>query len=530
MKKIIYIFLSALLFSTLAYSQGEVEANKMARTDLYGTARGLSMGGAFGALGGDLTGVAVNPAGIAVYRSSEIVGTANLSQESSKVGDITSNKTDFGIDNMGFVGYFPLRSNAIPLINFGFTYNKVKSFNKEISVAGGAPASSLMDYMAYVATNANEGAGVDPATIDGNLVKDIFNSNAPWLSVFGFNSYLINPHKDNLGYYYTPLHEEPVTNSIGLSERGSINDYDFTVGTTIGNSLNIGASLAITDIYYSLNSRYSEEFSNGENAGFDLRNILTTEGAGVGAKIGIIYRLGSTLRLGLSYHTPVWYTLTDTYSAELEDNVTNYVIADDPKYKPATTQSDVYYNDYRFRTPDKWVASVAGVFGSNFIASLDYELTNYNNMKFKGNVNETNPEATYQKDNSYISEDYKPSSTIRAGLEYRFTPQFSGRLGYVWMQNPYEDEYKAGNKETAVVGSTTIYRMEGDASYFTGGLGYRFNRNFYLDFAVVYKTQEDQLYPYPNVFDESGKKIIDSTPFTLANNNVRGLLTLGYRF
>lgn len=64
-----------LLFSAGMYAQGEVEALKFSRHDLYGTARSMAMGGAFGALGGDITGVSINPAGIAVYRSSEVVGT-----------------------------------------------------------------------------------------------------------------------------------------------------------------------------------------------------------------------------------------------------------------------------------------------------------------------------------------------------------------------------------------------------------------------------------------------------------------------
>ena len=64
------------------------------------------------------------------------------------------------------------------------------------------------------------------------------------------------------------------------------------------------------------------------------------------------------------------------------------------------------------------------------------------------------------------------------------------------MQNPYNTEFsKAG--DAAVSGSNTIYRMEGDTHYVTGGLGYRFNRNFYADLAVVYQTQKDQLYPFP---------------------------------
>lgn len=313
-------------------------------------------------------------------------------------------------------------------------------------------------------------------------------------------------------------------------EKGSVNNYDFTLGTALGKKVNVGLTLSVTDIYYKLSSRYSEEFEESENASFDLRNYLTTEGAGVGAKIGVIFRPINELRIGVAYHTPVWCSLTDTYSAEMEENVTEYVIDNYPDYEPGVTSSGVYGYDYRFRTPDRWIMSIAGVVDNRFIASLDYEITNYHKMKFKGDTDAIDAESMYDSDNHYISEDYEPTSTVRVGFEYRFTPQFYGRLGYAWMQNPYETEYRKGNKETAIAGSTTIYRIEGDASYFTGGVGYRFSRNFYLDFAVVYKTQKDDLYPYPNVFDDEGNKFIDASPFTLKNNNIKGLLTLGYKF
>lgn len=527
MKKLIFLCLSVLLFTSYSFSQGEVEANRMSRNDIYGTARGISMGGAFGALGGDLTGVAINPAGIGVYRSSEIAGTAVLSFEGSKVGDEKNNRTTFNFDNLGFVGYFPLSSESVPLINFGFTYNKVKSFNKDISAFGNSPASSLMDYMADISSR-NE--GIDPETLGFRDNYDPFNSGAPWLSVLGYNSYLINPGQDAAGFFYNPLHNESITNSLSLNEKGDVNNYDFTVGTTIADKLNIGLSLTVTDIFYNLSSRYSEEFSGGASEGFDLRNLVTTEGAGVGAKMGVIFRPIHSLRIGVAYHTPVWYSLTDTYSAELQEDVTSYVINQNPNYEPATTFSDVFYNDYQFKTPDKWIVSLAGVFGNNFIASLDYEISDYSKMKFKGPIDMVDPESLYISDNQYISEDYKTTSTVRAGMEYRFTPQLSGRLGYAWMQNPYETEYFAGNKETATVGSTTIFRTEGDANFFTGGLGYRVNRNIYLDLALVYKEQTDKLYPFPNVFNNDGSMFIDASPFSLRNTNFKGLLTVGYKF
>ena len=60
---------------------------------------------------------------------------------------------------------------------------------------------------------------------------------------------------------------------------------------------------------------------------------------------------------------------------------------------------------------------------------------------------------------------------------------------------------------------------------------FRFNRNFFLDFALVYETRTDDLYPFPNLYTANrGQLVIDATPFELKNSNVKGLITLGYKF
>lgn len=540
MKKITYIVISLLLMVTYSYGQGEVEANQFSRNDLYGTARALSMGGAFGALGGDLTGVSINPAGIAVYRSSEISATAVFQNEKFKAGDVSNSKNKFNVRNFGFVGYFPTTNPMVPVVNFGFSYDKIKSFDREIGAFGANRATSLMDYMSHVSTIANNGAGVNPIDMEFDNKDenyDPFLSGAPWLGILGYNSHLINPGKDSQGNFYTPLHNESVNNSLSMSERGSIDTYDFTFGTSINNTLNLGISLSLTDINYNLYSMNSEDFAIGENAGFDLHNWLVSEGNGVGVKLGLIYRPVNEFRLGLSYQSPTWYSMTDRYTGEIEENVTEYVNKDFGEfkdnyykdYKPGTTYSGEKRNDYNFKTPDKWTLSAAAVLANSMILSVDYELTNYGSMKYSEPSGSNYPKDYYALDNGYISEDFKTSSTIRAGLEYRFTPQFSGRLGYAWMQNPYDNKFRE-NGNAMTVGSTTAYRIEGDANYFTGGFGYRFNRFFYADLAVVYKVQEDELYSYPNVLEESGKAFIDAAPYSLTNTSIKSVLTFGYRF
>lgn len=528
MKKITYVFLAFMLTTSLQlFSQSEIEAIRFSKSGLHGTARSMSMGGAFGALGGDMTGVSINPAGIGVYRSSEIVGTFGLQQNNSKVGDIKKGVTDFNMHNFGFVGYFPLRNETMPLVNFGFAHNRRNNYNKRIS-ASGYGVSTLMDYIA----DRSFGVDRDKLLIDKDQpnLPDPFLSQ-PWLSVLGFNSGLITGMKNSDGkYVYSPLDTrgDKAYQEIINNERGYIDNYDITVGTTINEVLNIGVALNLTDIYHYMDTELYEDFDDGTNINgyYALGNNVVTKGSGIGAKLGIIYRPIHQLRIGVAYHTPVLYSLSESFESYLEDDMGHYIT--NPDYSKGTTSSARFTNYYDLRTPSKWVISLASVLGSNFILSADYELTDYKNMKLNVPSGASNQDF-YDIDNMYIKEDFKMASTIRLGAEYRFTQQFSGRLGYSWMQNPYDNDFaSAGNP--GISGSSTIFRVEGDTNYFTGGVGYRFNRAFYIDLAVVYQTQKDELYPFPNLYSDEGDIVIDGAPFSLNNNSLRGVITLGYKF
>lgn len=526
MKKIAYAFFTLLLIANYSYSQGEVEALKFSRNELYGTARSMSMGNAFGALGGDLAGVAINPAGIAVYRSSEVVGTFGLLQNASKASGIRREVNNFDMHNMGFVGYFPLRNDVIPMINFGFSYNRQKSFNNNIGAKGEAK-NTMIDYIVDRTNRANNNQGIDPQLLQiGDNLPNPFLTQ-PWLSVLGYNSKLIYPKGHR--YYGLDTKGEIAEQEIVSKENGYTDNYDFTIGTSINNVLNIGMALNISSIRHYAYSDFYEDFKKG---GYVLNNEISTNGAGVGAKWGVIYRPVNSIRLGLTYHTPIWYSLSETYQASIEDNVGAYAEAG---YKKGTTNSSKFTNYYNLKTPGKWVLSGAAVLGSRFILSADYERMNYKEMKLSV-PSDYSDKGWYDDENNYIKTDFRAASTVRLGMEYRFSQQFSLRLGYAFVENPYDVQFaKAGDASVAASHrSNTIYRIEGDTNYLTGGMGYRFNRNFYLDWAVVFQTQKDDLYPFPNLYeyngDQRGNLIIDASPFVMKYTSVRGILTLGYRF
>lgn len=92
-------------------AQNDVDLLRYSTVNFGSTARSLSMGGAFGAVGADFSAFSNNPAGIAIYRKSEfsISPVVNSRAISSNFLGKTSNfsKSPFGLGNLGIVYAYP---------------------------------------------------------------------------------------------------------------------------------------------------------------------------------------------------------------------------------------------------------------------------------------------------------------------------------------------------------------------------------------------------------------------------------------
>ena len=126
MKKIITLAAWGLLAAAVPVSAQTVyDAAKIANKDLNGTARFVGMGGAMGALGGDISTIGTNPAGIGIYRSNDAMMSFSFSSygtESNYMGSkINSDKTRASFDNAGFVLSSKIgNATALRYVNFGF--------------------------------------------------------------------------------------------------------------------------------------------------------------------------------------------------------------------------------------------------------------------------------------------------------------------------------------------------------------------------------------------------------------------------
>lgn len=486
-------------------AQTAIDIYQMSRYDLRGTARFMSMGGAFGALGGDLSTLNYNPAGIGVYRKNEVGATLDIDIQSSKSATATdirkNNQTKAFCNNFGYVGTVYTDNDIMPFFQWGASFSRVASFDRRYKGAMGALNGSLSNYIAgytnYDGFTTGELTGTD---------NNYFAYNAPWLSMLAYNSFVINPVT---GSQYNGLWQDGTSgiSEFETEEKGFIDEYAINFGGNIQDVVYWGIGFGITDIEYKQYSYYSEDLQNaripaqnnqGEvdglttgAGGFGLYNAKHITGSGFNVKAGVILRPINEVRIGLAVHTPTYYNLTQTALAEIDYGY-GYTSGD---AAADITGSPEDYGQWKFRTPWRLMTSIAGVIGSQGIISLDYEYRPYQSMRAQNDNGDEYTDIT-----SDIKTYYKAANIVRLGAEYRLTPQFSLRAGYAHESTPTKSEFQ-NSKELVYTsnpydsGTNPAYTVDKSTQYITCGLGYRY-QNFYADAAYVHRKQQSTYHPF----------------------------------
>ena len=540
-KKVLAMLLCGL--PLLINAQDAFDVLQMSQTELRGTSRFQSMAGAFGALGGDLSTLTQNPAGIGVYRSSDLGVTLSLDFNSTKAGVDKINETKFNVNNVGYVGAIRLNSESVPNLNFGFTYNRLQSFNRHYIGGVANIPTSMSNFVADEFVNV-------PGFTDGDLYWDddynpYFDGYAPWAAVTMFdmttqNGGYVGIINSNDGYMQGLFGQGTTGNAYyEVEERGHADEYNIGFGGNIANKLYFGLDFGILDLDYKSYQTYEEDLNNAyvmaddidlftspiinENtrADWNLTNYLHTSGTGVNFKFGLIWKPIQALRFGAAFHTPTYYDMRDTYlvSANLLAYEDNNLL-----YRASKSSNDGYNysGTYTIKTPWHFMGSVAGVIGTNAILSMDYEYVANETMRIGDDRNNDYPDVT---DN--VKANFKPSHIIRIGGEYRLTPNWSVRAGYSYKTTQVEkgvDEYEYN---IATVGTNPAYQYDNAVHNITGGFGYRYQK-FYADLAYVHKMRKSVYNAFSPINDDYGYEPNVSADVTDHNNRIS--LTLGMRF
>lgn len=540
MKRISIVCLSAVAFALSGYSQNALDAYQLSQGDLRGTARFMSMAGAFTALGGDLSTLGQNPGGIGVYRSSEIGATLdiNIQGVSSDVSGakLSQNQTKVSCDNLGYIGAMNLGSASVmPYINWGVSYSRAASFNRRYKgAASGVLNGSLSNYVAGYSGDWT------PAELNGYVGNyDPFQSTyAPWMSILLYNAYAINPSNPNSSDYkglYNGSSAGKMT--FDVEEKGYIDEYSLNVGGNILNTVYWGIGFGITDLDYRSNVFYSESFAdarisnsaaNGYTTGeaaFGLQSYKHISGTGFNFKAGVIVKPINEFRIGLAVHTPTYYNLDYDDWGQTEFS---YGSGHEGYFPNTSTYGNCHdYFSWKLRSPWRLMLGVAGVVGKKAIVSVDYEMRAYDNMRVKDNSGEA-----YTNMTEDIKNWYRTQNILRLGVEYRLTSQVSARVGYSWQSSPVKTEAKEGELPIYTsgpgdTGTQPSFSFDNTTQYITCGLGWHY-KNFYADAAYVHRHRSSTWKPYTNY--AQGTEWVESPVAKLSDNQNSIVISAGFKF
>ncbi len=531
-------------------AQSAVSAYQLSRNDLRGTARFMSMGGAFGALGGDLSTLNQNPAGIGVYRSSEIGVSMNIDMQSSTVdnGSIMNkySNTFVTCPNFGYIGSIYTGNDVMPYFQWGVSYGRIVSFNRTFAGGYGSLGTSLSNYIA------NFSNGYSPELLgQSNSYNPYFESYADWMSILAYNSYIINPI-GNTSNYNGLFNESPSASNPNVTygdaqysvhQHGQVDEYSINFGGNLSNVVYWGIGFGITDIDFYEEAYYDEQLTHANipssqsmtgatqagNAYYELANRSRVSGSGFNFKVGAIVKPINELRFGFAIHTPTYYNLTEQYDGSIA-----YSFSDNAHIPDGTAYTDFANFDWKLKTPWKLMASAATVVGGRFILSADYECDFYKDMTVKNYDGQEYTDLT-----SDIKYYYKPQNTIRIGAEFRVSPNFSLRAGFANSSSAVNkrvnnggDFDSAGNLvgdavEVITSGTNPAYTFDNSTRYITCGMGYRY-KGFYIDAAYVNKHRESTYHPFTSYVDAQGSMLAPLTDFTTNDNQI--VLSAGFKF
>jgi hypothetical protein len=159
MKRFITLLTLAFALPFFVQSQDLDDALRFSNFQVQGTARSGGMGNAFGALGGDFTSVSINPAGLGLYRTSELVFTPTFGQTQVEAtyrnNLMTDSKYNFTFNNLSYVTAMPTRNQSetgLVSVNVGIGFNRLRDFNSTMLAGANNLDRSFLDYFADNAT------------------------------------------------------------------------------------------------------------------------------------------------------------------------------------------------------------------------------------------------------------------------------------------------------------------------------------------------------------------------------------------
>lgn len=484
-----------MLVASSLYAQNDADALRFSMFNYGSTARSLGMGNSFGALGADFSSMAINPAGIGLYRRSEFSISPQFSNRGIDAKYIGQENTDnyfkFAFGNLGLVLAKSKNGgkDGWKGVQFAVGYNRTNDFSGRYIAEAGNGRSSLLDSWL------EDVNGIAPDNIPNAYPFDV---DLAW------QTFLIDTASFNGDlFYFSALPYAGALQRKTVETRGGAGEWDFTFGGNYNDELYVGFTLGACNLRYVEESTWQEE-DNKDTIPFftnyTFNTNLNTTGSGVNVKFGLIYRPSDFFRLGIALHSPTWYNLTDEYAtsiqADLQDGVNRTY--DGPVFIPF---------QYNVTTPFRAVGSAAFLFAKQGAINIDYELVDYSMARIR--PDDRSFVSDFTPVNRAIRNKYTISHNVRAGFEWRYE-ELRFRAGGFYSTSPFEKQIRGSGK-------TDLSRYG-----LTGGFGFR-NDRYFFDAAYAWSRVGSFARPYTLSNQDT-----DGITFRQTDN--RFLFTVGWFF
>lgn len=528
-------------------AQDIYKVEQLSTTDLDGDARFVSMGGAMGALGANISAMATNPASTGLYRRSDMALTAGfVTQPSDCTVKVGSGRTAASFDQAGFVYSCDLENaSGVKFVSLGFNYHKSRNLKNYIGLNNVALPKTMNNGVPMGLSQSWQFADL-ALDLKGNLLDlgyDNDREQTTPTAIMAYDTYFIDAVDENgesVGDRnvkikdYVPSYANRY--DYHRAQWGGVQDYDFNLALNINERVYLGATLGVYNVDSHSALYYAEElYQNGNVNDTGEYSMYTEEaltGVGVDGKFGIIVRPieESPFRVGASITTPTIFDIDSRSYAEMSSP---YL---DSKGNPSYSDVELT-NSYRIRTPWKVDLSAATTIGNRFAIDAEYQFQNVRSAAVRYSDNHD----YYWQGEDYSSDPYlqeeidsylKNVHTFRLGAEARLTDLISLRAGYNYVSSPFD---KDAYLNLLVDGSSYYYATNTDyvnlgaTNRITAGIGFS-KRYFYFDIAYMHQMQGADVYAFHYNYDNrfGVKNDLPAQHYMLHRNQM--MFTMGLRF
>jgi hypothetical protein len=353
---------------------------------------------------------------------------------------------------------------------------KVNNFNQSVVVDGVTNRSSILNLF-------RDRANGTP--FDSLLSFYPFDAGLAWYT------YGIDTVPGYYNYYRVPYSGGDIRQRKTMNRSGAMSETSFGGGMNFNNQVYVGLSIGILTGSYSERSNYFETFTGQDISSLTFNENLAVSLSGVNIKLGVLYNVTPSLRLGGAYLSGTRISCQENYSSSMNTNFTN-----GDAFNQSSPDNS---NSYIIRTPQRYMANAAYMLGSDAMITADYVLTPYQNITM---ASSRSIDYNYAKENEAIKALYRSASQARVGFEYRLAEVYRVRAGFVYQQSPF----------IAGVGNSPNLT-------YSLGCGYR-SDSFFADLGVLYNQSSAQYYLFNPAYVDAAR---------ISSANVRVLCSIGFR-